>query len=444
MRWMTIVLVLAIPMGLSIGCSEDCDDCPTCPDGTSHILVQPDGSGDYPTIQAAIDAADSLDVIELADGIYTGEGNRDLDFLGKTIIVRSRSGNPLVCVVDCQATEADPHYGCRFVSGESRATWLAGITIRDGYFNSGAGILCDESSPTIHRCRLVNNTAGFLGGGIACGDASPLISHCSFVNNRALAGAGLSYQYGSPSITMCEFSGNYATEQGGGMGGEHGYPVISGCTFTLNGAGEAGGGMRCFYGSVEMADVVFDRNTAVEAGGGLSVEDVELASVTGCEFYGNSAQSGAGIAAAGEITVLLSTFAENSASIYGGAMALAYSATVMNCTLVGNSAFTGAGGIFLGGDGHLHVDRTIIAFSAQGEAFFDGSSATVTLTCCNIYDNDGGDWTGSLAAQLGVANNFSEDPFFCDWKNGQYTLEHMSPCESDTCGMIGAWPTACD
>ncbi|NIO84487.1 MAG: hypothetical protein GTN53_28595, partial [Candidatus Aminicenantes bacterium] len=52
------------------------------------IIVRADGTGDYPTIQAAINAAATGDIIELQTGTYTGNGNRDIDFLGKVITVR--------------------------------------------------------------------------------------------------------------------------------------------------------------------------------------------------------------------------------------------------------------------------------------------------------------------------------------------------------------------
>jgi len=53
------------------------------------MALWPDGSGDYPTIQAAIDDACDGDVIYLFPGTYTGDGNRNIDFLGKSIIVQS-------------------------------------------------------------------------------------------------------------------------------------------------------------------------------------------------------------------------------------------------------------------------------------------------------------------------------------------------------------------
>ena len=59
---------------------------------------------EYPTIQAAIDAADpnNGDEVIIADGTYTGAGNKDLDFAGKAITVRSASGNPALCIIDCE------------------------------------------------------------------------------------------------------------------------------------------------------------------------------------------------------------------------------------------------------------------------------------------------------------------------------------------------------
>ena len=48
-------------------------------------LVNPDGSGDYPTIQAAINASSNGDIIELGDGVFTGPDNRNLDYGGRAI-----------------------------------------------------------------------------------------------------------------------------------------------------------------------------------------------------------------------------------------------------------------------------------------------------------------------------------------------------------------------
>ena len=69
--------------------------------------VAPDGSGDFPTIQAALDAAISGDRIELNDGTFLGPGNRDLDFQGKAITLTAQSGDPAACLIDCEDQAAN-------------------------------------------------------------------------------------------------------------------------------------------------------------------------------------------------------------------------------------------------------------------------------------------------------------------------------------------------
>ena len=56
---------------------------------------------DYPTIQAGIEAAENGDIVLVADGIYTGTGNKNIELQGKTITVKSLNG-PENCVIDCE------------------------------------------------------------------------------------------------------------------------------------------------------------------------------------------------------------------------------------------------------------------------------------------------------------------------------------------------------
>ena len=75
----------------------------------------PYGTGDAPTIQAAIDsAAASGDIIELADGVYAGPGNRDLSAYEKWFVVRSQSGDPSACIIDLEGDPTEPHRGFTF------------------------------------------------------------------------------------------------------------------------------------------------------------------------------------------------------------------------------------------------------------------------------------------------------------------------------------------
>src|SRR5262245_8528419 len=100
---------------------------------------------DYATIAAAIAAASAGDTVLLADGTYP---EHDLDFGGKAITVRSQSDSPNKCILDCQQLGR----GFAFQSGETAASALRGLTIRNGKALFGGGILNSRSSPTITNC----------------------------------------------------------------------------------------------------------------------------------------------------------------------------------------------------------------------------------------------------------------------------------------------------
>jgi hypothetical protein len=125
-------LGLVLLLGQILGCSQDEGEGPICP-GAGHIfLVEPDGTGMYATIAAAIEAAGSGDIIELADGTFTGAGNRDLDFAGKPITLRSRSGEAAACTLDCQGDSLNQHRAFTFHSGEGAGSVVEGLTITGG------------------------------------------------------------------------------------------------------------------------------------------------------------------------------------------------------------------------------------------------------------------------------------------------------------------------
>ena len=114
---------------------------------------------DQATIQAGINAARNGDTVLVADGTYTGEGNRNLDFGGRAITVSSENGAEN-CVNDCE----EHGRGFYFHSGESRASVVKGFTITNGHSPSaddthGGGIYCMNSSPTIADNIITGNSS---------------------------------------------------------------------------------------------------------------------------------------------------------------------------------------------------------------------------------------------------------------------------------------------
>ena len=156
------------------------------------VTVDNDGPADFNNVQTAINEAMNGDTVEIQPGTYTGNGNRDIDFLGKAITVRSADptdGDVVAeTVIDCQGTADDEHRGFYFHSGEDSDSVLSGITVINGYAYRGGGIECsDYSHPRIINCVITDNSAN-RGGGIDCYIYSgPTIENCIIVGNSATA-----------------------------------------------------------------------------------------------------------------------------------------------------------------------------------------------------------------------------------------------------------------
>lgn len=184
------------------------------PLGCRHYVVRPDGAGDLPTIQAAIDVAEDSDFVDLANGVYVGDGNRDLDFGGRRITVRSQSGIPDSCIIDCEGTQGEPHRGFTFRSRETGSCRVEGIKVVGGYMPtySGGAIWCTEgSSPTITNCVFSGNRSEASGGAIWCSaQAQPVFANCAFFGNASNNGGAIFAHRAEPVMRNCTIAGNTA------------------------------------------------------------------------------------------------------------------------------------------------------------------------------------------------------------------------------------------
>lgn len=417
---------------------------------STTYVVNPDGSGDFPTIQAAVDACVNGDAIELGDGTFRGAGNRGILYSGKAISIRSNSGNPETCIIDCEQMDR----GFR-ISGGGPQTRLEDLTVTNGYASTGGAVYCEDSScPTISNCVFSDNACETSGGAIKCSGSSPTIIRCVFYRNACGSGnqgGGMSCAWASPAprLVDCMFRENRAG-MGGGFdcydSGTH--PTLIGCEFVGNTASTDGGALLCSGdATVTVEQCRFVGNSAGLRCGAL---DCENGAITDCVFAYNWAAETAGAARCYEGTSAVSrcTFYGNSAPYGGGIAFRSSAATIRNCTFQGNSAAVMGGGIYCYVGAAPTIENTIVAASIEGEGVACEAGSSATLFCCDVYGNAGGDWVGYIAPQYGVNGNISADPLFCSPPDEDFGLHQGSPCapfspENPECDLVGAWPVSC-
>jgi len=201
--------------------------------------VMPDGSGYYVTIQAALDSVPNESEVLLGNGEFTGPGNTDLDFHGKSVFLASLSRSPDSCVIDCQGTESEHHRGFHFQSSESSDAVIEGITIQGGYTDEGGAIKCEGgSSPTIRNCILRDNYAT-SGGALSCSEASePYVEFTLMYFNEATTGGAIFAMNSLPSFSNCTISYNTSPAAGGAFM-LYSAPMFENCIFSHNLVGPA-------------------------------------------------------------------------------------------------------------------------------------------------------------------------------------------------------------
>ncbi len=365
------------------------------------ITVDNDGPADFNNIQAAINDSNDGDTIIVADGTYTGDGNRDISFLEKAITLRSENG-PENCIIDCNGTEMEPHRGFYFQSGEDANSVLYGFTITYGYAYGGSmlegssgGIYCQGSSPRIINCIISGNSAGYYGGGMSNFESSPMLINCIFSSNSANSGGGgiFNYYYSSPILINCILKSNSTIGNGGGMNNWHNSnPTIVNCTFNGNSTDmKDGGGMYNHESDPTLINCIFTGNSAYNCGGGIR-NDGFSPPPTNNLFRDNLAND------------------EDIMSNLGCDLILT------NCTLFDNSATYG-NAIACNSYGELRPSIVRLTNSILwngGNEIWNNDNSTIIIT----YSSVQGGWKG-----LG---NIDADPCFAVPNNGDYHLKSQT------------------
>jgi hypothetical protein len=441
---------------------------------------------EQPTIQAGINAVSDYDTVLVADGTYTGSGNRDIRFYGRSVKLISENG-PEVTIIDCQADPYDQHFGVKFDSGESTESLIDGFTVQNAEMDNDAGIWCHNSSPTIRNCILTGNGwyglrcyagasphvenvtfMGNSGSGVAVTQSSPVFDNCYFGSGNL---RGMSIHDSRPVVlNECTFSDCHSSYSGAAVYMEFDVTLrLTDCLFQNNSGGFIGG---VIYGdlrdSVTMSGCAFKWNYSDYAGTVLHITEAPVIAencvfegnfasstftpmisleqhcfgsrFTGCEFGNNQ---GKVIFAfdCGEIPIDSCIFTGNSSSSTTIDFALS-PPMISNCTFTANRVHWLNGWSVITSDGTPVLENTVLAFNLNAPPL--ECQYPPDLYCCNFYGNGGGDWVLNYEDQLGVYGNISEDPQSCDVTNCHLMeISHCLP-ENNECGeLIGALGWGC-
>jgi len=325
--------------------------------------------GDQPNIQAGIDAAVDGDTVLIANGTYTGNGNHNINFNGKSITVKSVNG-PANCIIDCQ------YLGRGFLGYNNETIVINGLTIKnaDAGNDNGGAIYMYDSPLTIKNCIFTNNNASTGGAVFISSDECTPLNSCS-----------------SPprfSFTSCTFTGN--TNSAVSVHSNSTLIVLTGCTFTNNEGGAVSySSIFISAPSFSFTNCNFTNNT-----GTLSISS---GTFTNCTFTGNTG----GAVSASSSTFTNCTFTGNT----GGAVS-ASSSTFTNCTFSNNSNIHNSFFPFDSNHGGSVVDISSSSFinciftgnhSSKGGAVHISSSSTSTsFANCTFTGNEATDSGGAI------------------------------------------------
>ncbi|MFZ0033424.1 MAG: right-handed parallel beta-helix repeat-containing protein [Sedimentisphaerales bacterium] len=435
-------------------------------------------SGEYSSIQSAINDANNGDTVVVSAGTY----QENINFLGKAITVRSIDPNdPNVVaetIIDGNAP-ADSNFGSVviFNSGEDTNSVLSGFTITGGtgswlliawefhgiYWNRcGGGVLCcNMSAPTISKNVFTGNAAGQGGGIYVYGNpvnpndpsnppvhVRPVIAKNTFANNIASGahgfpppnnnypngdhgdgGAIVAFQGVDATITGNLIKNNHADMYGGGIHlRQWSNSLIENDRITDNDSALGAGVHITYNSSPTVRNNLIKSNTAGDfGGGGIYVLQYSCPLIEHNVITENESTNGAGIYVAGTgcIATIRNNLIFNNVNGAGIRVKGTSTATIINNTLVGNTASPSyGGGVCCLTSSVIVIENNIIASngSAYGIYLLNTKPPPVTKYN-NVWGNGAGNYNAVIGDQTGINGNISVDPCFVDLQGNDYHLK---------------------
>jgi hypothetical protein len=327
------------------------------------------------TVQYAVDAAGSGDIIKIGAGLYSGvQGHpAPAGYVGAATVQQ-------VAYVDKTVTLQGGYLAPDFADPpdpEDNQTTLDA---------QGAGrvlFIAGDVAPRIEGLRITGGDASGLGGGeLAWQDAgggvyilgadATLTGNWVYANMAEWYGGGL-YLSGSNSLLEDNvISGNDATDCDWGHGG--GLALVSSharlCSNTVigNRAGYRGGGLFLSSSNATLIGNIVNDNVSSSDGGGFCFLNSDAAFLLGNSISGNEAGIGGGLLLNNsDVTMRRNTVSGNVASLMGGGLAMWFSKPELDGNSIsGNVAAEGGAGLDLSWYSHALLTSNLIADNRAG------------------------------------------------------------------------------
>jgi predicted outer membrane repeat protein len=278
-----------------------------------HIVPFTNSATAAVNIQVVLATAAPYDIIRVADGTYTGAENRNLNFMGKPLILLSENG-PANCILNGE------NQGRGLYIANSAGSVVRGIQFLQGFsdwgYSSdaalGGAVYCESTQVYLENCWFRSNSARNKGGAVYGADSSLVLENCVFEDNgdencwggschfegsdvkmtacketRSQGYLGVVFRTSEFIVKNCVFSNNFCSA----LGAEKGAGQVAASIFFDNQDDDYSGGADFQSSDIILSNCVFSGNSGYY-GGALSCQRGTILKAVNCLFLGNSSDKG--------------------------------------------------------------------------------------------------------------------------------------------------------
>ena len=294
------------------------------------------------------------------------------------------------------------------------AIYSDNASIYSSYFNDNkvndndGGAIYVTHFAEIEDSIFCGNNALVDGGAIKCSNGH--VTNCLFDSNKAKGATvyqcdgGAIYCKNDLTVDNSTFRNNYAGDYGGAIYADT-LELKPGCIFVNNTAYDNQGGAIYSIGDAYIENSIFCGNNALVDGGAIKCSNGH---VTNCLFDSNKAKGatvyqcdGGAIYCKNDLTVDNSTFRNNYAGDYGGAIYADTLELKPGCIFVNNTAYDNQGGaiwvnIFRENVKYVTFINNKAGAKDDGGAIYINKENHILFTYCTFKDNYAGDEGGAI------------------------------------------------